>query len=153
MDADDVLEARLGAEAERRRSLGREVARPALDDRMIVGFGSRRMRATTLSPATFRSASICSPTVTDRPGMVRLRRAPTLAPSRPAAWSRKFTAERGLACQWRTLSGTGSTASWPASGSRMMLEKKPEAAMLGLPGRTQMVGSLMPMPSMKPRRV
>jgi len=35
-------------------------------------------------------------------------------------------------------------ASWPASGSRMMPEKKPEAALLGLPGRTQMVGSRMP---------
>ena len=34
-----------------------------------------------------------------------------------------------------------------------MLEKKPEAALLGLPGRTQMVGSRSPMPSKKPRRV
>ena len=69
-----------------------------------------------------------------------------------AAWMRKPTAERGLACQWRTSSATGSTASSPASGSRMMSEKKPEAALLGLPGRTQIVGSRMPMPSKKPRR-
>ena len=34
----------------------------------------------------------------------------------------------------------------------MMPEKKPEAALLGLPGRTQIVGSRMPMPSKKPRR-
>jgi Tfp pilus assembly protein FimV len=39
-----------------------------------------------------------------------------------------------LACQCITLSSTGSTASLPASGSRMMLEKKPEAALLGVPG-------------------
>src|SRR5215204_2408036 len=58
----------------------------------------------------------------------------------------------GEACQWRTSSATGSTASSPASGSRMMPEKKPEAALLGLPGRTQIVGSRMPMPSKKPRR-
>ena len=50
------------------------------------------------------------------------------------------------------VSRTGSIASLPASGSRRMLEKKPEAALFGLPGRMQMVGSLMPMPSKKPRR-
>jgi hypothetical protein len=65
---------------------------------------------------------------------------------------KKPTAARGLACQWRTLSSTGSTASSPFSGSRMMLEKNPDAALLGLPGRTQMVGSLSPIPSKKPRR-
>ena len=66
---------------------------------------------------------------------------------------RKPTAERGLAWVWRTLSATGSTASWPASGSRMMPEKKPDAALFGLPGRTQIVGSRMPTPSRKPRRL
>ena len=59
---------------------------------------------------------------------------------------------RADANQCRTVSATGSTASWPASGSRMMPEKKPEAALLGLPGRTQIVGRRMPMPSKKPRR-
>ena len=68
------------------------------------------------------------------------------------AWRRKPIAARGLACQWRTSSLTGRTASLPASGSRRMLEKKPEAALLGVPGRMQIVGSRMPMPSMKPRR-
>ena len=34
-----------------------------------------------------------------------------------------------------------------------MFEKKPDAALLGLPGRTQMVGSRMPMPSNSPLRV
>jgi hypothetical protein len=35
----------------------------------------------------------------------------------------------------------------------MTLEKKPEAALLGRPGLMQMLGSLMPIPSIKPRRV
>ena len=52
-----------------------------------------------------------------------------------------------------TLSDTGRTASAPASGSRMMLEKKPEAALFGLPGRTQMVGSRRLMPSTSPLRL
>ena len=80
-------------------------------------------------------------------------RAPSWPGGSPAAWIRKLTAARGLACQWRTLSSTGSTASIPASGSRMMLEKNPDAARLGLPGRTEIVGSLMATPSRKPRRV
>ena len=35
----------------------------------------------------------------------------------------------------------------------MMPEKKPEAALFGLPGRTTIDGSLTPTPSRKPRRV
>ena len=50
------------------------------------------------------------------------------------------------------VSATGRIASLPASGSRMMPEKKPDAALLGAPGRTQIVGSRMPTPSRKPRR-
>ena len=65
---------------------------------------------------------------------------------------RKPTAERGVACVCTTLSVTGSTASCPASGSRMMPEKNPDAALFGLPGRTQMVGRRMPTPSRKPLR-
>ena len=84
--------------------------------------------------------------------MVRARRGPIALVSIVAAWTRKPTADRGEACQWRTWSETGSTASWPLSGSRMMLEKKPEAALFGAPGRTQIVGRRMPTPSKKPRR-
>ena len=120
---------------------------------MIVGSGSRRIRAVTALPATRSSAAICSPTVTERPGMLRLRRAPIAAVSMVPAWMRKPTADRGEACQCRTSSETGSTASCPASGSRMMFEKKPEAALFGLPGRTQIVGRRMPMPSSSPLRV
>ncbi len=69
-----------------------------------------------------------------------------------AACTRKPTAERGLACQCITSSETGSTASLPLIGSRMMFEKKPDAALLGVPGRTQIVGRRMPTPSKMPRR-
>src|SRR5262249_61236817 len=84
--------------------------------------------------------------------MVRLRRGPTAARSMVPACKRKPTAERGVACQCRTSSDTGRIASLPASGSRRMLEKKPLAALLGRPGRMQMVGRRMPIPSAKPRR-
>ncbi len=67
--------------------------------RWIVGSGSRRMRAVTPLPAIRSSAAICSPTVQERPGIVRLRRGPTRARSMDAACSRKPTAARGLACQ------------------------------------------------------
>ena len=65
----------------------------------------------------------------------------------------KFTAERGLACLCITSFGTGRIASCHASGSRIIPEKNPDAALFGLPGRTQIVGRRMPMPSKKPRRV
>ena len=38
----------------------------------------------------------------------------------------------------------------PTSGSRRMFEKKPDAALLGVPGRMQMVGKRRPMPSKMP---
>ena len=82
-----------------------------------------------------------------------MRRGPISSVSMVAARRQNPTAERGEACQCRTVSGTGSTASWPTSGSRRMLEKNPDAALFGAPGRMQMVGSRMPTPSTKPRRV
>ena len=48
---------------------------------------------------------------------------------------------------------TGHTASSPLSGSRIMPLAKDEAAALGLPGRTLMVGRRSTRPSTKPRRV
>ena len=99
------------------------------------------------------SASICSATVQDTPGMVMLMRAPNCSRVSPAAWTRKPAAARGVAWVWRTVSATGSTASSPANGSRMIEEKNPDAALLGLPGRTQMVGNRKPTPSRISRRV
>src|SRR5258708_162014 len=104
---------------------------------MMNGSGSRLIRPATFSPATRFSAAISSPTVAERPGMVRLRRAPAAALCMVAAWIKKPTAERGEACQWRTSSDTGSTASLPASGSRRVFGQNPDAALVGRPGRVQ----------------
>ena len=52
----------------------------------------------------------------------------------------------------RVSSGTGQTASMPASGSRMMPLTKDDNAEFGAPGRTVTVASRQTMPSMKPRR-
>ena len=67
------------------------------------------------------------------PGIVRQRRGPTGARSISAACRKNPTAERGLACQCRTVSATGSCASSPFSGSRMIPDRKLDAAALGLP--------------------
>jgi len=81
MHLDDVVEGFLGLKP-------RSCARLALKLRgqpstifMIVASGSRLMRATTLSPATRRSASICSAMVQARPGNVTVRRLPSFAVS------------------------------------------------------------------------
>ena len=87
-------------------------------------------------------------TVQDTPGMLSARLVPTCSRSMVAAWRRKPAANRGEACQWRTVSGTGRRASCPFRGSRMIPEKKDEAARFGLPGRTAMVGRRMARPSM-----
>ena len=121
--------------------------------RAIVSSGSCRIKATASSPAARRSASIWVATVADTPGIVRQRCRPRSTVSRAAAWTRKPTPDRGDANQCRTSVGTGNVASSPLSGSRMMLEKKPDAAWFGLPGRTQIVGRRRPMPSMNPRRL
>ena len=60
---------------------------------------------------------------------------------------------RGEAIHICVAAGTGSTASRPDSGSRMIPEAKPEAAPFGLPGRTTTVGTRTLRPSMKPLRV
>ena len=121
--------------------------------RVIVSSGSSLIKRTAPSPAMRRNASICSATVAETPGIVRQRRSPSRPPSSEAACRRKPTAERGDAYQCRTSSGTGSTASCPFNGSRMIPEKNPDAARLGGPGRTQIVGSRTAMPSRRPRRL
>src|ERR1044072_5123298 len=62
---------------------------------MIAASGSRFTRATTLSPATRRSAAVCSPTLQATPGLVGLMRGPSVSPEREAAGSRKPTGRRG----------------------------------------------------------
>ena len=108
---DDLVERRLGGEPEPFRT-GR-IQRPAQPSiiAMIVGSGSWRINRTACSPATRRSASICSPTVALSPGMDRVRRGPIRAESMVAARTQHPTADRGDANQCRTVSGTGRIAS------------------------------------------
>ena len=140
---------------------GRELARLTLTDVVEPakpqGFGGQVVtdvsdlstpgaaaKLAALRPDTiFHLAAI----VAERPGIDRLRRVPSRSVLIFEAWIRNSMAARGDANQCRTVSGTGSTASWPASGSRRMPEKNPEAALLGLPGRIQMVGRRTPTPS------
>src|SRR5258708_1930513 len=88
--------------------------------------------------------------VADSPGIERVRRSPTRAPSVSAARKKNPTADRGEANHFRTVDGSGKIASCPFKGSRIMPEKKLEAARFGLPGRTQIVGNRIPIPSKKP---
>ena len=77
--------------------------------------------------------------------------------SRAASSSQPATsaaiAPRGDSSHSRVPGRTGHTASSPFSGSRIMPLAKDEAAALGLPGRTLMVGRRSTRPSTKPRRV
>src|SRR6266542_2807772 len=76
--------------------------------RATSGSSARRMRAATRSPAMRRSDAICSATVQHTPGIERLMRGPSVSRAKPAAWTRKPTAARGLACVCTTVSETGS---------------------------------------------
>ena len=91
---DEIVEGLFGGAVKPRRPHdGFEVARRAGDDADDEGIGPRLIRAATLSPATRFRAAICSPTVAESPGMVRLRRAPAAALSMVAAWIRNPTAD------------------------------------------------------------
>ncbi len=67
-----------------------------------------------------------------------------------AAHSSAVTALAGEASAASVSGGTGQVARWPARGSRMMLDRKPDAAAFGRPGRTQTVISRMARPRRKP---
>ena len=56
------------------------------------------------------------------------------------AWVSAWITRRGDRMYIFASRSTGQTACWPASGSRMIELAKVEAALLGLPGRTTMVG-------------
>ena len=62
-------------------------------------------------------------------------------------------ARAGEASATSVAGPTGQAARWPASGSRMMPDMKPEAAALGRPGRTLTVISRMLRPRRNPLRV
>ena len=121
--------------------------------RSIAGSRSNVTRSATASPATFRSASTISRTVTEMPGTLIVRDAPNALAGASCAITRLATTVRGDTSQMRVDASTGQLASTPASGSRMMPLANEDAALFGLPGRTLTVGSRRLRPSRKPLRV
>ena len=113
--------------------------------------GTSCIRATISFPAILRSASISSPIEAVTPGIISDLRSPNNEVSNVAACSAKPTAERGEAKTFLTSFVAGSIASNPTSGSRIMFEKSPDAALFGAPGRTQIEGKRSPTPSKNPR--
>jgi hypothetical protein len=121
--------------------------------RSMRSSGLNRTRAATASPATRASAAMPSLTVTVMPGRLSTRFTPHADEGRSWAWMNASTTLRGERSQMPVESGTGQSAATPFSGSRKMLLANDEAARLGLPGRTTIVGSRSDRPSRKPFRV
>ncbi len=85
--------------------------------------------------------------------MVTAVRPPQMASGEVAARRRASMARAGEASATTVSGSTGQAARWPASGSRMMPDMKPDAAALGRPGRTLTVMSRMLRPRRNPLRV
>src|SRR5579859_1368102 len=118
-----------------------------------AGSGTQSIRALTCGPATLVRAAAMSATVTVRAGMVSAVRPPQAWSEDVAAHSSAPTALAGEARATRVPGSTGQTARWPASGSRTMPDRKPEAAAFGRPGRTLTVIRRTARPFRKPLRV
>ena len=116
----------------------------------IFGSISYLINFTVSSPATFLSASICSSTVADKPGILKFILLFNFLVSISAACIRNPAADLGEACQCLTLVLTGNLASIPFKGSLIIPEKNPEAAKFGFPGLTQIVGNRIEIPSTIP---
>ena len=87
------------------------------------------------------------------PGSTIARVMPKASSGSCMARSSAATTRRGESTYIAASRSTGQTASWPASGSRMIELAKVEAALLGLPGRTTIVGRRRLRPSTKPLRL
>ena len=111
------------------------------------------MRRTGSSPAIWRIASIISSMLALNPGRVMLRLTPRASAGSSLARRNASTTRRGERIHMVASGVTGQTLSCPVSGSRMIPLAKEDAALLGLPGRTTMVGNRSARPSMKPLRL
>src|SRR5580658_155712 len=118
-----------------------------------AGSGTQSISALTCGPATRVRAAAISATVTVSAGMVSAVRPPQAWSDAVAAHSRAPTALAGEARATTVPGSTGQTARWPATGSRTMPDRKPEAAALGRPGRTLTVIRRTARPFRKPLRV
>lgn len=85
MYADDVVKACFRLEPKVQRTPGIEIPRPALNDPCNSFIRFLADQPDGLFPATRRKASICSPTVAERPGSVTVLRGPMPAVSIRAA--------------------------------------------------------------------
>ena len=121
--------------------------------REIAGSGIQLISELTSGPAMRSSAAAISATDTVSAGMVTAVRPPHASPDDVAAHSSAATALAGEASATSVLGSTGHTARWPASGSLIMPDRKPDAAALGRPGRTLTVIRRRARPSMNPLRV
>jgi hypothetical protein len=118
-----------------------------------AGSGTQSISAVTSGPAACSSAATMPATVMVRAGRVIAVRPPQAPSDDVAAQSSPSMARGGDMSATSVAASTGQTARWPASGSRMMPERKPDAAALGRPGRTQTVISRTARPRRKPFRV
>lgn len=135
---DDVGEVSIGGENQALGVLSREVPGPTTDN-LRKGSRCRRIREVVPGPATRSSAAIVSATRID--GQVD-DPAPAQLFCEQVMRVQKVTDNRARRHQPSDVSGlTGQTASSPCSGWRMTPLAKLEAARLGLPGRTTLVGS------------
>ena len=91
-----------------------------------------------------------SATVMVSAGMVRAVWPPQAWPEEVAAHSNAAMALAGEASATSVPGSTGQIARWPASGSLMMPDAKPDAAALGRPGRTLTVASRTARPFRNP---
>ena len=137
IDANDLVETRLGGEAERRaRAASNRLGQPATM-RSIDSSGWRRISLTAASPATAaqrldlladRRRDAGHRQVAPRAELGEVDRRRVDEEARPPSAARRANGAR-----FRRPAGSPRV---PPSGSRMMPEKKPEAALLGGPGRT-----------------
>ena len=94
-----------------------------------------------------------SATVTVSAGRVTAVRPPQASSDEVAAQSSPSMARAGEMSATSVAAPTGQAARWPASGSRMMPDRKPDAAALGRPGRTLTVIRRTARPRRNPLRV
>ena len=119
--------------------------------RAIAGSGSKRTRSRAALPPTASSASSIS--------LTRVVSAGRFTAMRPPRDSDSPTAIKPSIVLWEMPTqlasqvGTGQTAGRRCRGSRMMVERNPDAAPLGWPGLTVTVISRALRPSMNPFRV
>src|SRR5262249_22602522 len=104
-------------------------------------------------PATRSSAATMSPGVVVSAGRFIAVRLPHFRSVTVAAQMSPSTVHRGEDNAMGVSAGAGHSACIPASGSRMMLDRKLDAAALGFPGRTDTVINRTDLPRTNPFRV